>query len=1264
MIPMTAAAFTSYAFHHDSLLKMNPAQYLKILPRLRVSPRRRVWETTVIVRATASFAKQLAVICLLALFVADARAAVISWSGATNITSDANIVTNGDFEYGGYFSSSAGTVTINGVTFTGSAGSKNFGANVTANFASGGTAYSGMGAGTGLSTNYQTLLGGCAYGSTNNNSIALNNLAIGYRYTVQLWINDSRSNGANSSNTVTSGNSVTLDYNNSEAVGGKGQFAIGTFTADATTLTFNLQSKQSGQFNALQLRSQPLLTNISVSVNATQSIRIVDRRLFSLNTAIYDGSLQGESTIPLLFELGNQGLRWPGGSYGDSYLLSTEAARPSWQPRTTNFLYAAKSTGADSFVIANYGTGTTNDAVALLRHCNITNQAACKYWEIGNEIPGTWENDNTAPPFTTTDILDLSSLANKLYAPTNNISTYLRSTLSSNTLSILTNYISAPATYDASLRSALVSEINDLDNNISPSSIYKTDPNRFLGVAFRAVTLTNLSLPIPNAGQDLNNRMTIEDAYPTELAKITPAINLASNWPDVYLPHDPWTYAQRFAQFYSAMKAVDPTIKIGAVGDTSESGNANGYTHHFGVNLRTGTTNYAWMPVMLSTLRSLGVTPDFVIYHNYPGNGDAQLLQWSQRLVTDAASMRQLCSDYSGPPGTNTELAITEVGEAGDKSSTSIVGGLFYADNTGQALLSGFSTRLWFGFRIDEITLAANTNAYGWRDVHAYSVVRGAGATPFDRYPSFYTFKLMQYFARGGDTVVTVTNISPLLTTYAVKRTNGTLTLLVINKSPTLNLTGNFDLTGYTADLNATAYSFGIPQDEMVRTNGSGLTDIAVTNFTIMSPSAFSYNFAPYSATVISLSPPPLPVIKQYQSRITFTNYLRSEVLTNFPVLVVLKTNLPGLNYGTFASSSGGDLRFKSGDGATELNYEIESWNPGGNSYVWVQVPRFTNNCSILAQWGGFNGRTVPAYTTNGATWSNGFIGVWHLDELFGAHNDSSTNQGVARYTQAVGQGFPVGISGGGDNFNDLNASSDYVSLPNMGTNAQVTVECWTRLNAVPPDTLRGLVSCDQYITGITHFRCNNSLQVQAANFNGTTLTSPANSISVSNWFYSGYVMAGAGSGNFRLFLNGTNVATGTGASPSDNSDMNIAREYGGRYLNSRIDEVRISSVARSTNWLWVTYQNIASNSIFNSVSAVTSVGVLGTNITAMLLGNSLRLDWSADHTGWRLQVQTNSPSQGLGNNWFDVSNATATNQITVPMSATNGAVFYRMIYP
>ena len=113
--------------------------------------------------------------------------------------------------------------------------------------------------------------------------------------------------------------------------------------------------------------------------------------------------------------------------------------------------------------------------------------------------------------------------------------------------------------------------------------------------------------------------MVLEDAYP-ELAKITPAIDLSVNWPDVYLPHDPWTYAQRFKQYYDAMKAVDPTIKIGTMAEGNETASANGYTHHFAVNPRTGTTNYGWMPVMLDTMKKLGVKPDFTIYHNYAGS--------------------------------------------------------------------------------------------------------------------------------------------------------------------------------------------------------------------------------------------------------------------------------------------------------------------------------------------------------------------------------------------------------------------------------------------------------------------------------------------------------------------------------------------------------------------------------------------------------------------------------------------------------------------
>jgi len=70
------------------------------------------------------------------------------------------------------------------------------------------------------------------------------------------------------------------------------------------------------------------------------------------------------------------------------------------------------------------------------------------------------------------------------------------------------------------------------------------------------------------------------------------------------------------------------------------------------------------------------------------------------------------------------------------------------------------------------------------------------------------------------------------------------------------------------------------------------------------------------------------------------------------------------------------------------------------------------------------------------------------------------------------------------------------------------------------------------------------------------------------------------------------------------------------------------------------------------------------TNIVAQFTGNTLMLSWPADHTGWRLQAQTNDLTQGLGTNWVDVANSSITNQMTLPINPASGSVFYRMIYP
>jgi hypothetical protein len=67
------------------------------------------------------------------------------------------------------------------------------------------------------------------------------------------------------------------------------------------------------------------------------------------------------------------------------------------------------------------------------------------------------------------------------------------------------------------------------------------------------------------------------------------------------------------------------------------------------------------------------------------------------------------------------------------------------------------------------------------------------------------------------------------------------------------------------------------------------------------------------------------------------------------------------------------------------------------------------------------------------------------------------------------------------------------------------------------------------------------------------------------------------------------------------------------------------------------------------------------TNLTFTVGGGNLTLSWPLDHTGWTLQVQTNSRAVGLSTNWFDVSGSTTTNAITLPAGTPNGAVFYRL---
>ena len=442
---------------------------------------------------------------------------------------------------------------------------------------------------------------------------------------------------------------------------------------------------------------------VNVTVNADEGHGTIPSTGYGLNSAVWDSQMNVPQVQDLLQQAGVNMLRYPGGSYGDIYNWQDNTAPGGYVAPGTDFdsfMGTVKKIGAQPILIANYGSGTPQEAAGWVHYANITKGYGVKYWEIGNEVYG----------------------------------------------------------------------------------------NGYYGNGWET---------------------------------------------DDHASKSPATYAQNVIQYASAMKAVDPSIKIGAVvtlpGNWPDSVVGSG-------------DDGDWNKIVLS---AAGSAIDFVIVHWYPSPASpAGMLGEPAQVAGELAQLRQEIDQYAGPEGPRIQIAMTEVNSGVD--TTTQPDALFGADTYMTALENGIFTVNWWDTHNGATSISvAPDGATDYDDWGVLSSATCVGSTcepPLNTpFPTYFAIAMLSKLGLPGDVMVGAGTDNQLVAAHAVRNADGDLSVMLVNKDPTSSYQVSLHYAGFTpAAASPIVYSYG---DE-----GSAIT--SATQGT-----ASSQVLPPYSIETIVLQP-------------------------------------------------------------------------------------------------------------------------------------------------------------------------------------------------------------------------------------------------------------------------------------------------------------------------------------------------------------------------------------------------------------------------
>ena len=286
----------------------------------------------------------------------------------------------------------------------------------------------------------------------------------------------------------------------------------------------------------------------------------------------------------------------------------------------------------------------------------------------------------------------------------------------------------------------------------------------------------------------------------------------------------------------------------------------------------------------------------------------------------------------------------------------------------------------------------------------------------------------------------------------------------------------------------------------------------------------------------------------------------------DFPVLVRLHEDLFDFSQ---AKAKGEDIRF-SAEGKP-LAYQIEEWDVAkGVASIWVRIPAIKGNArqEIKLYWG----KADATSESNGAAVfneSNGYLCVLHLSDPADPVKDevgtvSPADAGTTASAGIIGQGRHFDARKG------INCGENITAFPAGASDH--SSEAWFRAEA--PNAI-AVAWGNEHGQGKVTMRVASPPHVQMECYFSGADVSGGSAIPIGGWVHVAHTYR---KGDSRVYVNGRldGVSARTDAPLAI---KNPARMYvGGWYDDYRfvgdIDEVRISKVVRSADWVKLEYEN------------------------------------------------------------------------------------------